>query len=489
LLINHHPQISVYNFLRIGFYLIRNLGKLDVWTQVLYSIQINISYVLAFIFLLNLSYHAGNAQGLYVNEVSNGPSGYQEYIELVVTGPPCTEVDITGYLLDDNNGADNASCEGFSTSTSTGMGIASGHYRFANIPRWQAVPTGSIILVYHDDEKNGAIPADDPDDTSPHDSVYILSTTDNGLDGCTDNPDGWAGDCSYTCSGYDNPPTSASLAGLRNSGDAAQVRNPDGSYLHGICYGSDMTGGPDDLIISTSSGSGTVYYFNDNNYRDTSNWSVGTAGTADETPGDYNNAANEDFIDSIRGNCPLPVELLRFNAENMQGQVELSWETATERNNDFFRLQHSADGEHFQMITRVPGAGQSTTPQQYQHFHKNPVTGANYYRLQQVDFNGSIAYSPVRVVNVSASTSQPLLLLQNPVHNQLRFMFQTPKQHHYTFQIFDATGRIHVQLTKKLDNGVHRSSLNLSDLPPGLYLLRIAHPDKTYTQKFIKSRP
>ncbi len=113
-----------------------------------------------FILVLLLSFFSGfvYSQTLIINEVSNGPSGLQEYVEFVVvdasatydcTGsvPPC--VDIRGWIYDDNSGYHGAS------------GIASGCARFTNDPLWSCVPVGTIILLYNGLDPNPDIPADD----------------------------------------------------------------------------------------------------------------------------------------------------------------------------------------------------------------------------------------------------------------------------------------------------------------------------------------
>ncbi len=243
------------------------------------------------------------AQTLYVNEISNGTSGSKEFIELVVDAGACGTMDLRGYIIDDNNGANDATCQGFSSSTSTGMGIARGHYMFDSIPAWQNIPNGSIILIYNPGDKNPKIPADDEDDSSPKDSIYILPITSSKIKRCTSIPSGSAGNCSYKGQTY-IAPTAWTSIGMRNSGDAGQVRYPDGSYCHGISYGSSMSGGPDNLKVSSSSGSGKCFYFNDGDYRNVANYSVGTAGSSNETPGDFNNAANRAYIYNFR-TCTL----------------------------------------------------------------------------------------------------------------------------------------------------------------------------------------
>ena len=111
-------------------------------------------------FFVLLSIHV-SSQTLIMNEVSNGPSGNQEYVEFVVasntvtyscnnTTPPC--IDIRGWIFDDNSG--------YHGGTS-GTGVASGAIRFSQNALWSCVPLGSIILIYNNTDRNPAIPPDD----------------------------------------------------------------------------------------------------------------------------------------------------------------------------------------------------------------------------------------------------------------------------------------------------------------------------------------
>ncbi|MBW8051423.1 MAG: T9SS type A sorting domain-containing protein [Cytophagales bacterium] len=239
-----------------------------------------------------------SGSGIIINEFSNGPAGSQEYVELLVVGAACSTVDIRGYIVDDNNGASN---DGFSTKQQD-AGVAPGYIEFDAIARWASVPVGSIILIYNNGDKNPAITqADDPDDTGTPDSVYILPANDAGLIKCSTTPSGGGGGSSdYSPCGLTAPGSWTTVA-MRNLGDAIQVRNPDGTYFHGISYGSssnNMTGGPDNLNVLTSSGTGKVFYFNDTDYRDVANFTAGNV-PADETPGAANNAANAAYINNL----------------------------------------------------------------------------------------------------------------------------------------------------------------------------------------------
>ena len=175
-----------------------------------------------------------HSQTLIINEVSNGPSGLQEYVELVVvdasatydcsgSAPPC--VDIRGWIYDDNNGYHGAS------------GIASGCARFTNDPLWSCVPIGTIILLYNGLDPNPNIP---PDDISLLDGNCMLSVS-------LENPQFFEftettpGDivCSYPTIGWGSDPSPDwSNVAMSNGGDCARLVDLNGCEVFSLCYGA-----------------------------------------------------------------------------------------------------------------------------------------------------------------------------------------------------------------------------------------------------------
>lgn len=112
---------------------------------------------------------------------------------------------------------------------------------------------------------------------------------------------------------------------------------------------------------------------------------------------------------------PLPVELLFFDAKLNDRIVELTWQTASEHNNDYFSIERSQDGENFEVITLVPGAGNSTDLLSYLSKDLNPYLGTSYYRLKQTDYDGAFEYSPIRVVQLSEEGA--ISIFPNPSSN------------------------------------------------------------------------
>ncbi|HZG01705.1 MAG TPA: T9SS type A sorting domain-containing protein, partial [Chitinophagales bacterium] len=109
------------------------------------------------------------------------------------------------------------------------------------------------------------------------------------------------------------------------------------------------------------------------------------------------------------GNTVLPVELTLFTATVSNDDVLLNWRTESELNNHYFDVQRSADGFHFESIGSLEGHGTSVTAHNYNFTDAEPFAGVSYYRLRQVDFDGTHAFSPVRAVTIHGALAGPSL--------------------------------------------------------------------------------
>lgn len=323
--------------------------------------------------------------GPLVNEVSNGSVGEQEYVELLVCGPACTTVDLRNWKIDDNNGV---VFNGFGT-VMVNSAVSTGHLRFANIAQWAAVPTGSLIVIYNNADPNPALPANDVNDTSPVDSVYIIPATNAVLQSCSTLP-------SATVSGGYTPcafgAANWTRMAFRNEGDAAQTRYPNGQYFHGISYGPNSqnmnNGGIENLRINTSNHLGRVIYFNAVDPRAAANFTSAVV-AGNQTPGASNNAANNAYRRAMQCITDLPIELVSFNARNDGPAVLLEWTTASEIDNQYFTVERSTDGFTYAPVLHTPGAGNSQNAIDYRAHDAEPLAGVSYYRLRQTDFDGT----------------------------------------------------------------------------------------------------
>jgi len=165
----------------------------------------------------------------------------------------------------------------------------------------------------------------------------------------------------------------------------------------------------------------------------------------------------------------LPVELTRFTAERQQRQVVLQWTTASELNSDYFDVQRSADGVTWTTIDQVVSVGNSTWSTEYEAIDESPLTGWSYYRLQQVDFDGTTDYSPVRAVEFQKATA-PIRVYPNPssdyVYVEGNLLGEAP------IRVFSSNGmEVTHQVASQQENS-DRLRIDLSALPTGIYLLQ-----------------
>jgi len=179
----------------------------------------------------------------------------------------------------------------------------------------------------------------------------------------------------------------------------------------------------------------------------------------------------------------LPIELVNFNLEEENKEVELSWTTLSEIDNDYFSVLHSISGLDFREISRVPGAGNSSSAKSYAYFHETPAVGDNYYRLKQIDFNGVESISEIKVIKFRGTKYidiTPTLALEN-IRIDIPFQFD----YGATIKIFDSHGR--VVYSGLFSPREQRKYVEVSSLAPGLYQIKVSDGDIFLSKAFMKS--
>lgn len=94
----------------------------------------------------------------------------------------------------------------------------------------------------------------------------------------------------------------------------------------------------------------------------------------------------------------LPVTFKDFNVREQEQKVMAVWSTADESDNDHFEVERSADARHFETLGSVKGAGTTKSETHYEYLDANPLPGTSYYRIRQVDTDGSSDFSSTRVI-------------------------------------------------------------------------------------------
>ena len=164
----------------------------------------------------------------------------------------------------------------------------------------------------------------------------------------------------------------------------------------------------------------------------------------------------------------LPVELVAFQATAVEEGTFLSWTTASELNNKGFEIHRSEDGDQWNTLTFIPGHGTTLDEKQYVYMDQNPLHGTMYYRLKQIDYDGSFEYSPVKAVEFSAEFD--FRLSPNPVSNYLQITLPQTDSRVLFINIFSSSGQLVKSLSTKT-NGLYRIPIN--DLPSGTYFLDV----------------
>lgn len=176
----------------------------------------------------------------------------------------------------------------------------------------------------------------------------------------------------------------------------------------------------------------------------------------------------------------LPVELLDFTARRTSAGVQLDWATASEQQNSHFIVEHGHDGVAFTELARVPGAGWSQVLRTYSALDPDPMPGINYYRLVQVDLDGTTALSPIVAVEWEASGP---VVYPNPTPDGRVSLFDVELRPG-TITVFDA-GMRWVKTFRHMDE--QHTAVDLGDLPDGSYLLLMSNPEGTRHVRVVKS--
>jgi hypothetical protein len=183
----------------------------------------------------------------------------------------------------------------------------------------------------------------------------------------------------------------------------------------------------------------------------------------------------------------LPIELIYFSAELKDQEVLCKWETASEKNNDYFEVERSLNGTEFVSIGTVRGAGTTTERKDYSLLDKDDCQELRYYRLKQVDFDGKFTYSDPVAINCSMSKDE-LKVYPNPGKNSIISSFYQNENGSVTLQWLDVLGKVVKEETHDAIKGFNMVKTDISALSNGVYYIRIKDDtDNTRQIKFMKN--
>lgn len=201
-----------------------------------------------------------------------------------------------------------------------------------------------------------------------------------------------------------------------------------------------------------------------------------------------NNVAN-DALSAGLGVQPLalPVTLVSFDGEydELKDVNTLSWITATETNSDYFIVQKLDGNNVFQPIGTVRSNGNTSSRSNY-YFDDKDIKESKtyYYRLIEVDMDGTEDVLPVVAIKVERRNEVEFKLFPNPTSNEVNVLFdRNLHEDELHAEIFDVNGKI-----IKRQNVLNKSSIDLSDFNPGIYMVKLVGSSNTslYQHKIIK---
>jgi hypothetical protein len=181
-------------------------------------------------------------------------------------------------------------------------------------------------------------------------------------------------------------------------------------------------------------------------------------------------ALNENTINSCSPSL-LAVTLMSFNAQtgDLGAVTNLTWQTASESNSDYFLIERSSDGVHFETLGKQMAAGWSNHLIDYAFTDESPMIGINYYRLQELDQDGLGSFSTIKSL-IFVGKGNVLGVFPNPFSNNLTLRLEQDMQDSaLEWQLWDATGK----KVMILEISTQSTHLDMSHLPSGIYLHRL----------------
>ncbi len=194
----------------------------------------------------------------------------------------------------------------------------------------------------------------------------------------------------------------------------------------------------------------------------------------------------EDFPVMIYANSLLPVSYSLFRAMADGADVFLNWKTETEKDNAKFIIERSGDGTLFLTVGEIIGRNASQGAA-YQFRDRQPGDGIFYYRLKQLDANGSFSYSAIVKVNITMSGSRNIKVLSNIVDQEINLQFNQHSAGANTgIRLLDISGRqLLFQQVRPQRGDIYKVDLSALNLSKGMYLVEITQGADRWIEKVI----
>ena len=170
----------------------------------------------------------------------------------------------------------------------------------------------------------------------------------------------------------------------------------------------------------------------------------------------------------------LPVELTSFNALLSGSDITLQWETASELNNAGFQLEMQFRGNEYAPVAFIEGNGTTQSTRYYSHTLPGLSAGLYVFRLKQIDFDGTFAYSEALSISVNPPAYSLGQSYPNPFNPQTRIEYVVPVASNVELTVFDLLGKkVHTLVNAQQLPGTYSVLFDAGDLPNGTYIYRL----------------
>jgi photosystem II stability/assembly factor-like uncharacterized protein len=183
----------------------------------------------------------------------------------------------------------------------------------------------------------------------------------------------------------------------------------------------------------------------------------------------------------------IPVELVSFEGKANKNKIILEWITGSELNNNGFEIQRKFQNQSWESISFILGHGTTTEEHSYSYTDFIDKPGIYFYRLKQVDFDGSFEHSSI--IEVYVNSPSRFILSQNypnPFNSITNIAFQIPTDEFVSIKIYDVLGNeVKTLLEETKKAGYYTISLNANDLSSGIYFYKLSAGAYSATKKLI----
>jgi hypothetical protein len=195
---------------------------------------------------------------------------------------------------------------------------------------------------------------------------------------------------------------------------------------------------------------------------------------------------NSVFTFITNSTVPLPVTWVSFSLTMQKGMVDLKWKTADEINVDKYLVEHSLNGTAYTGVATISAKGGSQL-NEYAYSYKETSAGIHYYRIKEVDRDGSYKYSSIK--SVAINNASTLQIQSNQVYQSLSVVVNSAMSTKAKLQIANTEGKVLIEQDASFSQGKNLVSINVSNLPQGIYFLQTVIGDAVINAKFLKLIP